>query len=199
MKQLRKIIFNALTVLSLLLFMATVWMWMRSYGVADTVSFTMRQNKAYRYYGVVSCLGGLGLKITDSWPAPNRRVEFDSRILIAPDEWRMIFAAGIVANERRWGVRHIQGGDSFELLNRKWTQAMRMPTPPLMGSATLVPYGFVAFVTSIPAFWAHGLSLRRKRRWDAGCCSQCGYDLRATPDRCPECGTVPKKLENISN
>jgi hypothetical protein len=52
--------------------------------------------------------------------------------------------------------------------------------------AVQCPYWVLLGVLSIPGFV--GLAMRRRRRI-GGRCASCGYDLRATPDRCPECGT----------
>jgi hypothetical protein len=52
--------------------------------------------------------------------------------------------------------------------------------------------GFVAACTLLE------LRYRRNKPQAEGNCANCGYDLRATADRCPECGAVPSPGKEIS-
>ena len=54
----------------------------------------------------------------------------------------------------------------------------------------VVPYWLAALPAILLPATRVIVGARRNRHAECGHCTRCGYDLRATPDRCPECGTA---------
>jgi|SRR5690348_13210439 len=60
--------------------------------------------------------------------------------------------------------------------------------PPSLYRALLLPYWFVLVISApLPVMVAHRFIQRTRWKW-TGRCLSCGYDLRASGGRCPECG-----------
>jgi hypothetical protein len=69
-----------------------------------------------------------------------------------------------------------------------------LPGPPISQWSMLEIsfWWFVIGTLALPIVWFVRVFHRSRKRL-GNCCSSCGYDLRATPDRCPECGNVVEK------
>ena len=209
MKRFLRILFNTATMLSLVLSVMTVAMWTRSRYVRDLVTWMDATGRAR---SVDSCAGTA--QFVESAPAavgsysPQQRSRLVIHQPVPPGAtWNAFW--GTQPNDVVWEMA------GFALITRSYLMyppggftggftgfGGQMPGP--IGTTAVlglvIPYWSLALIAA--ALPVHGVvrwwkRRRTSRRMKAGCCVVCGYDLRATPDRCPECGKVPEKLATI--
>jgi hypothetical protein len=181
--------------LSLLLFLAVCFVWARSYttwylvGGSGRISYGPSSDEAHAvHYDSATVNGGLGISVAEyRFVTPGRK----------PDPGMPRFRIGSMGA----GQGSSGGPTAKRFLGFVWVDDDVVMGGPLRdGEDTTflrhrwlkIPFWFIAALTLLlPARWF--LHWRRgRRRQAAGLCSHCGYDLRVTPERCPECGTVPK-------
>ena len=175
MKRLGRAMLNTLTALSLLLAIVAAGSWVRSYGRLDAIRVGSRDGQTV--YWVALPKGKLELFVAHTIMPGFRRDAF-------PRFW------GYYLFPRRDAEPLAQMIIGFGWERGQAKLALNVWTLPSTSTRIQIPDAYlVALFAALPAtrFYRR---LRRRRIALIGHCKQCGYDLRATPDRCPECGTV---------
>jgi hypothetical protein len=156
-----------------LLALAFAALWVRSHFVVDRIAGT---TSARRHLDVISCKGTLDLRV--AYPYPYREAF----------EWQQ--SEAFVPRRGPWyalGFAFERGSIAFAPLH---TGPADFPPAPYL--ILRVPNGFlVAAFAAYPARRAWVARRRRRERFlrEQRLCVRCGYDLRASSGRCPECGT----------
>jgi len=84
-------------------------------------------------------------------------------------------------------------GFVFNSQTRLLPPATSLTNPPDRSLSIAVPFWFLMILAALLAIPRLTRRVERDRRVAAGCCTRCGYDLRATPEKCPECGAIPSR------
>ena len=190
---------NLLTALSLLLFLAVVVLWVRSHLVYEQVGRITPDHGAdilrsasgrlhfarHSYWDHTFTMDGkwrhrVGVQAPTNWPQreyqrPAGEVLGFARYVGTAYTWPG-HVHGIPQplppkNDPRWWRDHY----------RVWV----VPHWALAAATGLLPAWWL--VKHPPRTWESPLARRRRAK---GLCGRCGYDLRATPGRCPECGAT---------
>jgi hypothetical protein len=170
MPRVRRRLLNFLTALSLLLCVAAGALWVRSYMVADVWEWVdlprdLRVVTLFTHRGVIWLSVRTGGPVSIRGPKRQRWFEHStnppqgSSSCVEQTFWQTLGFDHELADSPMFG---------------KYREHWQIPC-------------WLPLLAVTPATGALLSRLRRRRR-RSGRCGSCGYDLRATPDRCPECG-----------
>jgi hypothetical protein len=187
-------LFAIASALSFILFLAVCLLWIRSHAAIDIVCVGRQDAGGIRIehfdwdrypYGsgwpppkpawarltVLSFSGKLRVAESSQLAEPTRRARIsswssDDNIVPSFSYWHSV--SPDIRGGGAWLVRHVTA--------RHWAVAVIFAALPAVHLATLL---------------TRRILTRKRRGHDL--CPSCGYDLHATPGRCPECGQLPQQ------
>jgi hypothetical protein len=188
--------------LSLLACVATVALWVRSARLADALFRTSVKRppaQGYDDYALWSSAGLLVWQREDVTPSPDDlRVMGEAIVGMEEEGWHYVGpqpAFPFYQDEDRWLAINV-GWSSYHPPRTGFFTEPPAPADNVWRTSSSVwfPHWMLAAATAVLPAFVIGRALiavrRRKARSRAGACANCGYDLRATVGRCPECGTT---------
>jgi hypothetical protein len=212
-------LFNSLTILSILLWLAIAGLWLiANQGIGSRVFCIATPGSTLWRIRLDDPFRARLSRFTH-WPLP--MPGFAMRYVANPLQPFVFSVASSIASVQLAPPSRDYAGENFSYLSGpatfppispgtppKWDAiviAVRSPTfaPP---SSITTPTNMSLCMVSLSYVWAIEIlsilplikiailvrqRVRKTIRAKPGFCATCGYDLRATPDRCPECGEVP--------
>lgn len=200
----RRRLFNILAALSLVLCVGLGVLWARSYWYFDFWAWAnWREDAEYIYQaarGICSDSGHIGFEYTGLDFPKSKLSAFLARYPWAQGNLRphgfqhRRYSAGAT----KWLVRRVDPPfwDRLGFIVRDQDDSAGMAGVgriPSRRISVFVPFWLPTLLAAaMPGTWLarKWLANRPAARLKRGLCPRCGYDLRATPDRCPECGTA---------
>jgi hypothetical protein len=203
MKRLGRYIIKALTVLSLVLCLGAAALWVRSYSRADDVGWVGKLKKAE-----VSSEGGSIHASLEAYPPsypPGRNDSESGEWRPEPGGWHAEWGLPSLGRDWRWDFTDLLAQPSPRGTGWHWRHlgfgvaVFRAANPsvqrPNLIRTLVLPHWCLCVLFALAPLarlWAWNRGISRRRR---GRCPACGYDTRATPHRCPECGAIPSEAK----
>ncbi len=182
-KRFRRFILNTATVISLLLCTGVVGLWVESYSTAR-FAFWTRHRSECQFAGSKGYFWMYWT--TDPAGVSKEALGFHTRTYATAPEPRL------------FGYGPPEIPYIFDWAGFSFGWGSHTTDASKVRRVIIVPSWAALLITlAHPSMWVfcRHKRYRIRKRLEAGLCPDCGYDLRATPDRCPECGTVPEKVK----